>query len=146
MYDIWFYATVASTGLTVRAICQVVYRLYFHPLAQVPGPKLACATRWYEFYFDVVKWPGGQYWCEVDKMHNQYGEFSACVKQACDKNGFRFSRVASVSAASLVRLPEDGSWWRQLLNTAQSRSLLTRGVLSRSDCSCGAQRGSYQRP
>jgi len=79
MYDIWFYATVASIGLTVRAICQVVYRLYFHPLAQVPGPKLACATRWYEFYFDVVKWPGGQYWCEVDKMHNQYGEFSACV-------------------------------------------------------------------
>ena len=52
----------------------VIYRLYFHPLAGIPGSKLAGATQWYEFYYDVLKWPGGQYWLEVDKMHDRYGK------------------------------------------------------------------------
>ncbi len=60
--------------LTVREVALIVYRLYFHPLARIPGPRLASATQWYEFYYDVLKWPGGQYWLEVDKMHERYGK------------------------------------------------------------------------
>lgn len=60
----------------IRESCMVIYRLYFHPLAGIPGPKLAAATQWYEFYYDVLKWPGGQYWLEVDKMHDRYGKLS----------------------------------------------------------------------
>ncbi|KAL9582650.1 MAG: hypothetical protein Q9212_003172 [Teloschistes hypoglaucus] len=49
----------------------VVYRFYFHPLAAFPGPRLAIATYWYEFYFDVFK--GGNYTWKLSKLHDQYG-------------------------------------------------------------------------
>ncbi|KAI0969500.1 cytochrome P450 [Xylaria arbuscula] len=49
----------------------VIYRLYFHPLAGFPGPKLAAATGWYEFYFQY--WLEGQYIFETERMVKQYG-------------------------------------------------------------------------
>jgi hypothetical protein len=40
------------------------------------GPSLQVPLKWYEFYYDVAKSPGGQYWLEVDKMHDRYGQLS----------------------------------------------------------------------
>ena len=48
-----------------------VYRLTFDPLAEFPGPKIAAATFWYEFYYDW--WCEGQYIFEIEKMHKRYG-------------------------------------------------------------------------
>ncbi|EKG12713.1 Cytochrome P450 [Macrophomina phaseolina MS6] len=57
--------------LLTYGLALVAYRLFLHPLAHFPGPKLAAATLWYEFYHDVVR--NGQYTFEIRRMHEIYG-------------------------------------------------------------------------
>lgn len=63
--------SIATAFLTTLGL--VIYRLYLHPLAHFPGPKLAAATKWYEFWFDVLVPPGGQFSAHVDLLHDKYG-------------------------------------------------------------------------
>jgi hypothetical protein len=58
---------VYTAYLTVLAI----YRLYFSPIAEFPGPKLAAVTRWYEFYYEVVL--RGQLSNHIKELHKIYG-------------------------------------------------------------------------
>lgn len=59
-------------SVPLLAITLVVYRLYFSALAKIPGPKIAAATGWYEFYYDCVL--AGKYIFEIERMHDIYGE------------------------------------------------------------------------
>jgi hypothetical protein len=52
-------------------VTTVLYRLYFHPLAKVPGPRLAAATWLYEIYFDLFL--GGKFDFEIGRLHEIYG-------------------------------------------------------------------------
>ena len=61
---------ICATQL-VWAVLLVVYRLFVHPLAKIPGPKFAAATSWYEAYYDIVQ--RGKYVFEVQELHEQYG-------------------------------------------------------------------------
>ncbi|KAL8927235.1 MAG: hypothetical protein Q9208_002411 [Pyrenodesmia sp. 3 TL-2023] len=48
-----------------------VLRVYLSPLRQIPGPKLAIWSFWYEFYYDVVL--QGRYTWKIAELHKQYG-------------------------------------------------------------------------
>lgn len=52
----------------------VLFRLFLHPLARFPGPRLAAISRWYEAYYDVVL--GGQYTTKIAELHREYGRVS----------------------------------------------------------------------
>ncbi|TGJ85575.1 hypothetical protein E0Z10_g3221 [Xylaria hypoxylon] len=62
---------VLSCLWIVLYVVKVIYRLYLHPLAKFPGPKLAAGTFLYEGYYDVVK--RGKYVHRIEEMHSQYG-------------------------------------------------------------------------
>ncbi|KAI9157876.1 Cytochrome P450 monooxygenase sdnE [Paramyrothecium foliicola] len=54
-------------------ILQAVYNISpLHPLSKVPGPKLAAATYWPEFYHDVIL--VGRYTHAIREMHEKYGK------------------------------------------------------------------------
>lgn len=60
-----------SLCILLWTVVTVIRRLYFSPLSKFPGPKLAAATLWYEFYFNIVS--GGKFMWEIERMHKKYG-------------------------------------------------------------------------
>lgn len=50
-----------------------IYRLFFHPFAKVPGPKLAALTSTHEFYYECVEDGGGQHASKVQETYRIYG-------------------------------------------------------------------------
>ncbi|KAL0632831.1 hypothetical protein Q9L58_008259 [Maublancomyces gigas] len=59
-------------GCALYTVYLCIYRLYFHPLSSVPGPKLAAVTRFYEAYYNVL-WHDGQYLFKTERLHAIYG-------------------------------------------------------------------------
>lgn len=57
--------------LFIALLFIVVKRLCFHPLSKIPGPKLAAATWWYEFYYDIIR--HGAYSHQFPEFHEKYG-------------------------------------------------------------------------
>ncbi len=51
----------------------VIYRLYFHPLRAVPGPRLGAVSGWYQAYHDI--WKDGYFTTHLKDLHNIYGAF-----------------------------------------------------------------------
>ncbi|KAI0401350.1 cytochrome P450 [Xylaria palmicola] len=65
-----------------------VYRVTFHPLARVPGPKLAAMSYWYEVYYELVL--GGQYFKRIKDMHREYGPIVRITPQEVHFNDAEF--------------------------------------------------------
>ncbi|EME87126.1 uncharacterized protein MYCFIDRAFT_130725 [Pseudocercospora fijiensis CIRAD86] len=55
----------------IYALGVVFYRLFYHPLAKFPGPRIAAATYLYEIAFDYFG--HGAYLFEIERMHEKYG-------------------------------------------------------------------------
>ena len=65
-------AKVILVGILSYICLLSIYRLYFHPLRKIPGPRMAAVSYLYEFYYDVIK--KGMYIWEIERMHQKYGE------------------------------------------------------------------------
>ncbi|KPI35302.1 Trichodiene oxygenase [Cyphellophora attinorum] len=61
---------IVAAGLSY-VIAVAIYRLYFSPIAHIPGPKIAALTTWYAGYHDLIR--GGQYVKVIAEMHKKYG-------------------------------------------------------------------------
>ncbi len=66
-----------AAAALVYCAALVLYRLYAHPLAKFPGPKLAAVTSWYEAYYEIIL--KGQYSRQITKLHDQYGANSCLL-------------------------------------------------------------------
>ncbi|KAI1402050.1 cytochrome P450 [Hypoxylon fuscum] len=66
-----FQPLLVAVLVVLYILCVGIYRLFFSPLAKIPGPKLAALTTWYNAYHDL--WRGGQYVWVVEEMHRKYG-------------------------------------------------------------------------
>lgn len=63
-------AVAAVVGIAYF-VARALYRLFFHPLAAFPGPKLAAVTTFYEAYYEIVL--NGQYGRKISQLHDKYG-------------------------------------------------------------------------
>lgn len=83
MFLLWNFGVAVLLSVLWTA-SEAIRRLYFHPLAHIPGPRLAALTWWYEFYFDVVQ--PGQYVFKIQELHTRYGMScsASCVSPTDD--------------------------------------------------------------
>jgi len=62
----------AITAFVLWRLFIVIYRLYFHPLANIPGPKLAAATLLVELYYDIYH--RSELFTKYTQWHKTYGK------------------------------------------------------------------------
>lgn len=83
-----------------------LYRLFFHPLAKFPGPRLAAATGWYEFYHDIVH--RGQFIWHIEQLHDQYGMSILIMNGLNDEiltDTFQAQLCASLQTSCIFGIP-----------------------------------------
>ncbi|ORY17344.1 cytochrome P450 [Clohesyomyces aquaticus] len=64
-------ALAAVVTYAAYVVLLTLYRLFLHPLASFPGPKLAAVTSWYEAYYEIIL--QGQYSKKIGELHDVYG-------------------------------------------------------------------------
>ena len=75
LYNTYFMLLALVALVSSRLVYAAVGRLILHPLAKIPGPKLAAITHLYEFYHDAIR--PGKFTFLIDDLHPTYGELSA---------------------------------------------------------------------
>ena len=65
--------TVLAT-IIAYAVYTIIYNIYFHPLANFPGPLLASTTIYWKAFVECI---AGRSFChELVHLHARYGEIS----------------------------------------------------------------------
>lgn len=66
----WLLAGLIACAIVLNGIWVVIHRLFFHPLADIPGPLLARAFFFYSFWYNLH---GGRLYLQLQKLHEKYG-------------------------------------------------------------------------
>ncbi|THC89759.1 hypothetical protein EYZ11_010780 [Aspergillus tanneri] len=104
---IWLLAVSLTIATVLRSFGVVVYRIFFHPLAKIPGPLFGRATFLYSFWYNMR---GGRMYLQIQKLHEQYGpvvritpnEIHLSDPDECDKIyqvGSRYGKDANFYSA-----------------------------------------------
>ncbi|KAI4114143.1 MAG: hypothetical protein LQ345_005028 [Seirophora villosa] len=101
---------ICSFLLSVAAL--YIYRAFFDSLSHIPGPKLAAASLWYEFYYDVIK--RGRYTWEIGRMHEKYGPIVRINPYEVHIHDPEF--IDQVYPGSSVRRTEKYAWAMSMFN------------------------------
>lgn len=56
--------------LAVWGVWTLLYRVCFHPLADVPGPLLGRMFHFYSFWHNIN---GGRFYLKIPELHAKYG-------------------------------------------------------------------------
>lgn len=71
-------------------IGRIVYRVWLHPLAKFPGPRLAAATYLYEIYYELIYKGGARFAPHVRKLHSIYGPIIRINRNEISVNDAQF--------------------------------------------------------
>lgn len=96
------YLPYLLTVTVIYILFVAVYRLHFSPIAQIPGPRIAALTSLYEFYHDCIHL--GQFYYQIQKLHEQYGMVIArrLLRDDCPLISVRLTRSQAPSSASAL--------------------------------------------
>jgi hypothetical protein len=68
-------AHIAASCLVIYFVIHRIYRAFYdltsHPLAHIPGPRLAAITYLYQTYYSLVG--GSRFYIQIGKLHEKSG-------------------------------------------------------------------------
>ena len=68
----WGLALYATSLVVAYLTVGAIWRIYFHRLSHLPGPKLAAITYLYQSYFDIYPHQGRWLWQQI-ALHERHG-------------------------------------------------------------------------
>ena len=75
--------SILALAVAIYFLDSILHHLCLSPIAGFPGPKIAAATGWYEFYYEYFV--NGTYYLEIEKMHQIYGSLlgkeESCIQR-----------------------------------------------------------------
>jgi len=64
------------SAFLVYQLCSAIYNVTFHPLAGIPGPKLAGATTFYQTFWGTYQ-NKSVFYKHIASLHQKYGLYTA---------------------------------------------------------------------